>query len=73
MTCEVAHLYMHDYISGELSQEHQGPLMDHLDACPNCRKFFQQTKQMQSTVREALTEEVPPELQTAVHNILANS
>jgi anti-sigma factor RsiW len=73
MTCEDAHLQMHDYISGELAKEHHGPLMDHLDSCPHCRKFFDQTRQMLSSVRSAMREDVPSELQNAVHDILANA
>ncbi|MFO8183391.1 MAG: zf-HC2 domain-containing protein [Candidatus Aegiribacteria sp.] len=73
MTCEDAHLYMHDYISGELGSEECSSLMDHLDECPNCRRFFNQTQQMQSTVRSALHQQAPTDLQNAVHNILANA
>jgi len=73
MTCDDAHLHMHDYISGELAAMHQKPLMDHLDECPNCRKFFLQTRQMQATVRSAMQQEVPTDLQNAVYKILANA
>ena len=73
MTCEDAHLHMHDYISGELDTSHHKPLMDHLDACPNCRKFFLQAREMQATVRSAMQQEVPADLQSAVHKILANA
>jgi anti-sigma factor RsiW len=73
MTCEDAHLHMHDYISGELAREHHKPLMDHLDSCPNCKKFFLQTQQMRTTVRNAMRQEVPTDLQNAIHSILANA
>lgn len=73
MTCDDAHLHMHDYISGELAARHHKPLMDHLDECPNCRKFFLQTRQMQATVRSAMQQEVPTDLQNAVYKILANA
>ncbi|OPL17842.1 MAG: hypothetical protein AVO35_08155 [Candidatus Aegiribacteria sp. MLS_C] len=73
MTCEDAHLHMHDYLSGELGAEYRKPLMDHLDACPNCRKFFLQTQQMQTFVRNAMSVAAPSELQSAVQSILANA
>lgn len=73
MTCEDAHLHMHDYISGELAPEECGSFMDHLDECPNCRKFFHQTQQMRSTVRSAMHLEAPTDLQNAVYSILANA
>ncbi len=73
MTCEDAHLNMHDYISGELDAEHYKHLLDHMDECPNCREFFRQTEHIQSTMRDFLQYDAPSELQTAVSNILANA
>ncbi len=73
MTCEDAHLNMHDYISGELAAEHYRILMDHMDECPNCREFFRQTTHIQTTMRDSLQYEAPFELQTAVSSILANA
>ncbi|NOQ22255.1 MAG: hypothetical protein GQ565_06360 [Candidatus Aegiribacteria sp.] len=73
MTCEDAHLKMHDYISGELAEEHHRPLMDHMDECPNCREFFRQTANIQTTMRGFMQYEAPFELQAAVSSILANA
>jgi predicted anti-sigma-YlaC factor YlaD len=73
MTCEDAHLSMHDYISGELAAEHYKPLMDHMDECPNCREFFRQTAHIQTTMRDFMQYKAPFELQTAVSSILANA
>jgi len=73
MTCEDAHLKMHDYISGELPAVHHKPLMDHLDDCPNCKKFFMQTKQLQATVKSAMHVEAPGDLVETVTRILANA
>lgn len=73
MTCEDAHLHMHDYISGELAPEYHKPLMDHMDECPECREFFRQTKQIQTTMRDCMQCEAPFELQTAISGILANA
>jgi len=73
MTCEDAHLSMHDYISGELAAEYQKPLMDHMDECPNCREFFRQTTHIQTTMRDFMQYEAPSDLQTAVSSILANA
>lgn len=73
MTCDDAHLCMHDYLSGELGTERQKPLMDHLDACPNCRRFFHQAQQMQTFVRNAMSLSAPSELHSAVRSILANA
>ena len=73
MTCEDAHSSMHDYISGELDAEYQKPFMDHLDECPNCREFFRQTLNIQTTMRDFMQYKAPSELQTAVSSILANA
>jgi len=73
MTCEDAHLKMHDYISGELAAEQQKPLMDHMDECPNCREFFRQTANIQTTMRDFMQYKAPYELQNAVSSILANA
>ncbi len=73
MTCEDAHLHMHDYISGELSPEHHQPLMDHLDECSDCSNFLMQTRHIQATLRDSMRCEAPGELQTAVSGILANA
>lgn len=73
MTCEDAHLNMHDYISGELGAEHHKNLMDHMDECPNCREFFRQTKLIQATMRNFMQYDAPSELQAEVSSILANA
>jgi len=73
MTCDDAHLHMHDYISGELAPEFHKPLMDHMDECPNCREFFRQTQYIQASMRDYMQYEAPSELQTAVSGILANA
>lgn len=73
MTCEDAHLHMHDYISGELAPEYHKPLLDHMDECPNCKNFYIQTKQIMSTVRSAMQRKAPDELQSAVSNLISNA
>jgi len=73
MTCEDAHLCMHDYISGELAIEKHKPLMDHMDECPDCKEFFRQTMHIQATMRSTMQLEAPHELQAAVSSLLANA
>lgn len=73
MTCEDAQLCIQDYISGELSPDRHEPLMEHLDDCPYCRKYFDQTKSIQATLKAALQYSVPADLQNSVRDLLANA
>ena len=73
MTCEDAHLHMHDYISGELAPEHCENLMDHLDECPDCKELFRQTEYIQQTMRDHMQYKAPFELQNAINNLLTNA
>ena len=70
MTCEDAHFHIHDYISGELALEQHEPLMNHLEECGSCRALFDQTQLLQTAVRDLMQYETPPEVQTAVSQIL---
>ena len=73
MTCEDAHLYMHDYISGELAPEHRKNLMDHMDDCPDCKEFFRQTEYIQQTMRNHMQYKAPFELLNAISSLLTNA
>lgn len=73
MTCEDAHLHMHDYISGELAPEHCENLMDHMDECPDCKEYFRQTEYIRQTMRNYMQYKAPSELQNTISSLLTNA
>jgi len=73
MTCEDAHLHMHDYISGELSPEIRESLFDHFAVCENCRNCYYEASRMAAKVGNLLKSQAPPELRSAVGRMLAGA
>lgn len=71
MTCEDAHLHMHDYISGELSPEIHESLFDHFEACEQCRNCYREASRMAVRVGNMMRSQAPPELRSAVTRMLA--
>jgi len=71
MTCEDAHLHMHDYISGELSPEICDDMFDHFDVCEYCRNHFHEASRIAASIGNLMQTSAPPELRSAVTRILA--
>jgi anti-sigma factor RsiW len=73
MTCEDAHLHMHDFISGELAPEIRDSLFDHFEACENCRNCYYEASRMAVRVGNLLQSQAPPELRSAISSMLAGA
>jgi hypothetical protein len=60
-----------DYLEGDL----QGPELDrlelHLDLCPPCVNFLESYRETGKICREALEREMPAELKSTLHEVLA--
>ncbi|TYP67377.1 zf-HC2 domain-containing protein [Paenibacillus methanolicus] len=48
MNCNVAIVWMHDYLDGELPRDDMAALKTHLIACPSCRSRFEQLQQTEA-------------------------
>jgi anti-sigma factor RsiW len=62
MNCNVAIVWMHDYIDGELPREDAVVLKEHLLSCPGCRNRFEQLEKTEALLASALAEPKEPML-----------
>ncbi|ASS68253.1 MULTISPECIES: zf-HC2 domain-containing protein [unclassified Paenibacillus] len=65
MKCNVAIVWMHDYIDGELPREDAVVLKEHLLSCPGCRARFEQLEKTEALLSSAMTEPREPMLEPA--------
>ncbi|WP_307719830.1 zf-HC2 domain-containing protein [Paenibacillus kobensis] len=61
MNCNVAIIWMHDYLDGELPQQDTVELKAHMLACPECRARFEQLERTESLVSSSLHTHAPLE------------
>lgn len=54
MNCNVAIVWMHDYLDGELPREDIGTLKSHLLSCPACRSRFEQLQKTDAAAFQTL-------------------
>ncbi|EFM11443.1 putative transmembrane anti-sigma factor [Paenibacillus curdlanolyticus YK9] len=54
MNCNVATVWMHDYLDGELPQQDVRELKAHLLECPSCRMKFEQLDRTESLLSSAM-------------------
>lgn len=52
-------LYMHDYLDGEISYEHEQLLKEHLQKCEDCQKHFHELKKTIAFVKSTANIEAP--------------
>ncbi|QJC50706.1 anti-sigma factor [Paenibacillus albicereus] len=56
MNCNVAIVWMHDYIDGELPREDSLTLKQHLLSCPGCRARFEQLEKTEALLSSVMAE-----------------
>ncbi|MCM3750291.1 zf-HC2 domain-containing protein [Paenibacillus pasadenensis] len=56
MNCNVAIVWMHDYIDGELPREDTVTLKQHLLSCPACRARFEQLEKTEALLTSVMAE-----------------
>ncbi|MFC4779489.1 zf-HC2 domain-containing protein [Paenibacillus sp. GCM10023252] len=54
MNCNVAMVWIHDYIDGELPREDRAELNSHIEACPACRARFEQLERTEAFTYAAM-------------------
>jgi len=54
MNCNVAIVWMHDYLDGELSSDDVAKLKAHLVACPACRSRYEQLERTEALAHNAI-------------------
>lgn len=57
MNCNVALVWIHDYMDGELPREDILTLKSHLQSCPACRSRFEQLERTEALLFTAMKEE----------------
>lgn len=56
MKCNVAIVWMHDYLDDDLPREQVKELKEHLIACPDCRQRFEQLKRTDAFLHATMVE-----------------
>ncbi|MFC5407618.1 zf-HC2 domain-containing protein [Cohnella soli] len=62
MKCNVAVVYMHDYLDGDLSREDTNELRVHLNGCPTCQSRFDSLERTDALVKALPIEKTPEDL-----------
>ena len=60
--CSKCEEVLQPFLDRELSEEEHAEAEAHLDACSYCRKRYRFEEKLRMYVRQACTEEMPPEL-----------
>lgn len=58
--------YMHDYLDGDISREHERELKQHLQGCEDCKQHMHQLSDVVAFVKSAAHVEAPSGFETAV-------
>ncbi|MFC5470364.1 zf-HC2 domain-containing protein [Cohnella suwonensis] len=62
MKCNVAVVYMHDYLDGDLSREDTNQLREHLNGCPACQARYDSLERTDALVKALPIEKTPENL-----------
>ena len=58
--------YMHDYLDGDISREHEQELKQHLQTCTECKQLMQELSETIVFMKSASRVTVPPHFEAAV-------
>lgn len=58
--------YMHDYLDGDISREHEQELKQHLQSCGDCKQLMQELSETIAFVKSASHITAPPDFEAAV-------
>lgn len=70
VTCKQAYDLLFSYLEGELVRPTAEALEHHFDRCPPCRQFLSSYKATPGLAREALDNDVPPEVTSSLQAFL---
>ena len=62
--CEQCEELLQPFLDRDLSEEERAVAEEHLSLCEYCRKRYRFKEELRRFVRQAVTEEMPPELKT---------
>jgi anti-sigma factor (TIGR02949 family) len=62
--CERCEELLQPFLDRELSDEERAQAEEHLDLCSYCRKRYRFEEALRRFVRQAVSEDMPPELKT---------
>jgi anti-sigma factor (TIGR02949 family) len=62
--CERCEELLQPFLDRELSDQERAQAEEHLDLCAYCRKRYRFEEALRRFVRQAVTEDMPPELKT---------
>jgi len=72
MNCNVAVMYMHDYLDGELAREDSLQLLRHLRECPTCHTRYEELERTDALVKAQPIEKAPEDLGDRIMKALPN-
>ncbi|XID90786.1 zf-HC2 domain-containing protein [Paenibacillaceae bacterium WGS1546] len=72
MKCNVAVMYMHDYLDGDLSREEKSQLREHLHECPSCNARFEALARTDALVKAQPIEKTPEDLGYKIMKAMPN-
>lgn len=73
MKCNVAVVFMHDYLDGDLARDDIMQLQEHLQQCPSCQARLEALSRTDALIRALPVEAVPPQLGERIMSSLPKS
>lgn len=73
MKCNVAVVFMHDYLDGDLAREDIQQLQEHLHQCPSCQARLEALSRTDALIRALPQETVPSQLGERIMSSLPKS
>ena len=67
--CEQCEELLQPFLDRELNDEERAIAEEHLDLCDYCRKRYRFEEVLRRFVRQAVSEEMPPELKTKLSEL----
>ena len=73
MKCNVAVMYMHDHLDGDLAREEMVQLQQHLAQCPSCYSRYESLERTDALVKALPIEKAPDQLSDRIMKSLPSS
>jgi anti-sigma factor (TIGR02949 family) len=67
--CEQCEEMLQPFLDRDLNEEERALAEEHLNLCAYCRKRYRFEADLRRFVRQAVTEEMPPDLKTRLANL----
>jgi anti-sigma factor RsiW len=72
-TCRGAGKFLLDFVEGRLDEKTARRFQEHIDMCPNCRRYLEQYLRTIKLVKELPEPSIPPELEESTCQFLLDA